>query len=310
MGAILIIDDSNLVREKLISILRTGRDFDRFLEARDGISGLKTLTDHKDGVDVVACDLNMPGMNGYEFLKVIRAQPHFEGIPVVMVTSQSEDEEMVRAFEMGANDFIVKPFNEAILKARMKNMLQMKRLQDQLREQKEIMEMMASTDPLTSIPNLRCFREKLREEFERARRHGYPLSLFIGDLDHFKRVNDTMGHPQGDAVLREAAQLITRILRCSDFVARYGGEEFVVLMPHTDSEGAGRLAERCRLAFEQNRFLGLEGSGAVTISIGVSTFRTGMKVDCHGLVAIADRALYAAKNGGRNRVEISGEDVE
>jgi len=310
LGTVLIIDDSDLVRETLISLLTRGKDFQRFLEARDGISGLNILSESRDGVDVIACDLNMPCMDGFQFLKEVRSQPRFEGIPVVMVTSQSDDQEMVRAFEMGANDFIVKPFSEGILKARMKNMLQMKRLQDQLREQKEIMEMMASTDPLTNIANLRHFREKLGEEYERARRHDYPLSLLMGDLDDFKRINDTFGHPTGDSVLREAAQMIAGMMRCGDFVARCGGEEFVILMPHTDGNGASHLAERCREAFEGHSFLGLEGGGALTISIGVATFRAGMNVDSQGLVAMADKALYAAKNGGRNRVEMYREDME
>lgn len=310
MGTVLIIDDSSLIREKLISILKTGRDFRGFLQAEDGISGLRVLSDASGKVDVIACDLTMPGMNGYQFLKMVRSQSRFEGIPVVMVTSQSEEPEMIKAFEMGANDFIVKPFSEAVLKARMKNMLQMKRLQDQLREQKELMKEMASTDPLTRIANLRRFREKLGEEHARAKRYGYPLSLLIADLDHFKRVNDTMGHPQGDRVLGEAARILSVTMRCHDFAARYGGEEFVVLMPYADGEGAVQLAERCRKAFEENKFEGLEDGDCLTVSIGLASFLPGMDLSGQDLVDRADKALYAAKNSGRNRVEIYRDDME
>jgi diguanylate cyclase (GGDEF)-like protein len=310
MGTLLIVDDSVEIRKKLIKILKSGKDFDEFLEADDGATGLKIMMDVENPVDVVACDLNMPGMNGYEFLRMLRSRPEFMSTPVVMVTSRSDDTEMVRAFELGANDFIAKPFNEAILKARLKNMLQMKVLQDQLREQKEMMEQMATTDHLTNIPNLRCFKQKFEAEFIRAVRYGTPLSIFLADLDHFKKINDTFGHPRGDSVLRESAQIIISVIRRVDFVARYGGEEFMVILPQTDQKGAAEAAERLRGAFEKHTFKGLENYGALTISIGVATYDKGMEADPEGLVGLADKALYAAKRGGRNKVEISREYVK
>lgn len=310
VGTLLVIDDSEPDRRELVTTLRTGKDFGNFLEARDGISGLKILTNEAAPVDVVACDLNMPGMDGFQFLRAARAKPEFMGIPIVMITSQSEDSDMVKAFELRANDFIIKPFNKAILRARLKNMLHIKHLQDLLKAQKEMMEQMATTDPLTNIHNVRFFRRSLEYELSRAYRYSNPLSILLIDLDHFKKVNDTFGHPRGDTVLCESAGILVKIMRRADLVARYGGEEFVVVMPSTDQGGARKAAERLRQIFEKHTFEGLEEKVPLTISIGLATADAGMKMGAEKLVDLADQALYTAKLGGRNRVEISRACVE
>jgi diguanylate cyclase (GGDEF)-like protein len=185
-------------------------------------------------------------------------------------------------------------------------MLQIKRLQDELMAQKDIMEQMATTDALTAIPNLRCFRDSLDDEFNRAMRYGECLSLIMVDLDNFKIVNDDYGHPAGDSVLRESAAIMVDVMRKVDLVARYGGEEFVVVMPHTDLNGASLAAERLRTAFEQKSFEALDRPGQLTASFGVSTFTKGREMSMDDLIAEADEALYEAKQGGRNRVEIAG----
>jgi len=305
MGTLLVIEDSESVRKGILRSLAPGGDFEKVLEASDGYSGLETLTDEETAVDVVVCGLHMSGMDGFGFLKAARAKPGFMGVPIIMVTSRSDETEMVRAFELGANDFIGRPFSEAILKARLKNMLQIKHLLDRLKAQKEMLELMATTDPLTNIPNLRFFRSNMENEFSRVVRYGHPLSILLVDLDHFKRVNDTFGHPQGDCVLRESARILVGVMRTVDFVARYGGDEFIVIMPHTDHDGAANAADRLRESFEEFHFTGLEGKGALTVSIGVATFRSGMEMDAEGLIDLADKALYKAKTGGRNKVEIS-----
>jgi diguanylate cyclase (GGDEF)-like protein len=303
MGTLLIIDDSEAVRKELVEIVCDDGDFRRFLPASDGATGLKIL--NEEDVDVVACDLNMPRMDGFQFLRMVRANPRLMNVPIVMVTSQSDVSEVVKAFELGANDFIVKPFNPSILRVRLKNMLHIKHLQDLLKAQKEMMETMATTDTLTSIPNLRCFRQAMDDEFHRARRYEGPLSLLIIDLDHFKKVNDTYGHPRGDSVLRESAQVLLSIMRKVDMVARYGGEEFVAILPHTDIKGAKIASERVRAAFEAHHFDGLPERGQLTVSVGMATYSGEDGQSVVQLIEQADKALYAAKQNGRNRVEFA-----
>lgn len=310
MGTLLIIDDSAAVREELIEIFTAGGEFDVFLEASDGVSGLKTLSDPGQAVDVVCCDLNMPRMDGYQFLRMARANPSLMNIPIVMVTAESHVNDVVKAFELGANDFISKPFVSSILKVRMKNMLHIKHLQDLLKAQRGMMEEMATRDSLTNLANLRFFRLSFEEEFNRSSRYGDSLSVLMVDLDRFKMVNDTYGHPRGDAVLKESASIMLDVMRKVDLVARYGGEEFVVIMPHTDTDGAMRAAERLRVAIKDCHFEGLPAAGSITVSIGVSTFAEGVETDMDGLIKQADEALYRAKLNGRNRVEKSDVPVK
>ena len=308
MGTLLIIDDSSPVREELIDILTADGDFDIFLQAPDGASGLKTLSDPGKRVDVVCCDLNMPRMDGYQFLRMARANPSLMNIPIVMVTAESDASDIVKAFELGANDFISKPFIPSILRVRLKNMLHIKHLQDLLKAQRGMMEEMATRDSLTNLANLRSFRLALEDEYHRSMRYGDPMSILMADLDHFKKVNDTYGHQRGDTVLTQTAQIMMDTMRKVDLVARYGGEEFVVIMPHTDMEGAVRAAERVRGAVEGNHFEGLPGDGDITVSIGVTTLVEGAGTDVDGLIRMADEALYSAKVNGRNRVEKSGQE--
>lgn len=311
MGTLLIIDDSAPVREELIEILTVNEDFNNFLQASDGVSGLKILSDPEQVVDVVCCDLNMPRMDGYQFLRMARANPTLMNIPIVMLTAESAVSDVVKAFELGANDFISKPFISSILRVRLKNMLHIKHLQDLLKAQRGMMEEMATTDSLTNLANRRSFRSSLEDEFNRSLRYGDPMSILMADLDRFKKINDNYGHPRGDAVLKETARIMLDVMRKVDIVARYGGEEFVVIMPHTDLDGAIKAAERVRSAVEDKHFEGLPEAGELTVSLGVTTLVEGIEMDPDGMIKMADEALYKAKVNGRNRVEkYSYEPVE
>lgn len=302
MPAILIIDDSDTVREELIQILTAGGDFDNFLQASDGALGLKLLSDPEQAVDVVCCDLNMPHMDGYQFLRMAKANPELANIPIVMLTSESDVSDVVKTFELGANDFISKPFIPSILRVRLKNMLKIKQLQDLLKAQRDMMEEMATRDPLTDLANRRSFRSSLKDEFNRFLRFGDPVSLLLADLDHFKKINDTYGHPRGDTVLKETARIILDAMRAVDLVARFGGEEFAVIMPSTDLDGACIAAERVRAAIEAHHFEGLPEAGVITVSVGVARLSEDVE-DMDALIKMADDALYRAKESGRNRVE-------
>ncbi len=309
MGTLLLIDDSSVVRADVLRVLREGQDFTRFLEAENGLSGLKILTEVGQGVDVILCDLNMPLMDGFKFLRAAKSDPKLSDIPVVMLTGEAESGDVVKAFELGAYDYITKPFLPEILRARLSAMLRIKSLQDQLKMQKDLMEKMATTDPLTGIPNVRYFRQALEVEVARSRRYGSPLSLIMCDLDHFKQVNDKFGHPAGDVVLATLARLLQDTLRRVDLAARYGGEEFVLLLPQTTCEQALLAAERIRVLVEEKVFPATAKGVRITLSLGVSC-RGGKQEGIEGqdLIDAADQALYQAKEAGRNRVVPSCND--
>jgi diguanylate cyclase (GGDEF)-like protein len=305
VGTLLIIDDVQANRRAIQTILKDAGEFRRFFEADNGVAGLKILSEEGASIDVVACDINMPLMDGYKFLHSVKVNPALAHIPVVMVTSETELQDVVRAFELGANDYIAKPFTPAILRSRLKNMLQMKQLHDQLKAQKDLMEKLATTDPLTQVPNVRYLRQWLETELIRAKRYKTILSLIMVDIDYFKSINDTHGHPQGDVVLAEMAKVFTDTMRKVDLVARYGGEEFAVGLPQTTCAGAAKAARRLRARVENHKFPGMPEGTKVTISVGVACFTGEAEMTVKDLIDDADRVLYRAKTNGRNRVELS-----
>lgn len=306
MGTLLIVDDSAASRSQIVEHMKGTDDFVRFLEAEDGAQGLKTLTEIGNGVDVVVCDINMPVMDGYNFLRMARANGDLKNIPIIMVTAEADVSEVVKAFDMGASDYITKPFNPPILKARLNNMLRIKKLQDQLMMQKDLMEVMATTDPLTQIPNVRYFGKWLDTELARSVRYGNDLAIIMIDIDHFKRINDTYGHPQGDTVLREMAGVLVDDLRKIDVVARYGGEEFIIALPQTNCVGALIAAQRLRERVEKHQFKGFTNPVSITISLGLCCLADCSEPDPQKMIDEADQALYRAKRSGRNRVELAG----
>ncbi len=303
MSTILIVDDSDTSRRQIIKILEEADIFDLYLEAEDGAKGLKSLTEIGGGIDVVVCDVNMPVMDGYNFLRMVRAKEGLRHIPVIMVTAETDVEEIVRAFDLGASDYITKPITPSIFKVRLNNMLRIKQLQDQLMMQKDLMEVMATTDPLTQIPNIRYFRQWLDSEFARSTRYGNDLTLIMIDIDHFKKINDTYGHPQGDRVLKEMAVILKEEMRKIDIVARYGGEEFVIALPQTGCFGGEIAAMRVRERVENHRFGGFKDPVTITTSLGICCLTDNPEADPQKLIDEADQALYRAKRSGRNRVE-------
>ena len=268
------------------------------IEASGGDEGIRRA--QSDDPDVILMDLMMPGTNGFEASRRPKADPKTRSIPLVLLSAQRDARTKAEGFdEAGIDDYIVKPFEFEELDARIRAMLRKGVVLEELHE-------LATVDELTRLANRRVFTRRLHEEWIRTARYPAPLSLVMLDLDDFKRVNDTHGHPAGDRVLREFALLVAGGARATDLAARYGGEEFALILPHTDRELAFRVAERVRRAVEEQRFVVDATPLRVTVSAGVATVSSA--ADLGGpsdLVAIADKALYAAKKTGKNRVVVS-----
>ena len=247
--------------------------------------------------DLVLLDVVMPGMDGHEVCRRMKADGALRDIPVIFVTAHSDEAAETLGLEVGAVDFISKPINPRIVRARVKTHLTLKAQSDLLRN-------WVYLDGLTGVHNRRFFEERLASEWARAARSGAALSAVMIDVDFFKRFNDHYGHQAGDDCLRRvAACLRAGLKRPADMVARYGGEEFVCLLPETAPEGA--LALACQLG-QQVEALAIEHVGSdvaphVTVSLGVCTGVATAGSPAAELVRQADAQLYSAKSQGRNR---------
>ena len=304
MASILVIEDSETHRAEIRRALDRSGLFGRVLEAADGIRGLKLLV--SESVDVVLCDLEMPGLDGEKLLRVKAATPGCENLPFLFLTASADVERRARLLEMGACDAIVKPFHPAELIARLSMHLNVKRLQDELRVKNSTLARLSTVDELTGLRTRRYACELLSVELLRARRYDTPLAVLMADLDHFKLVNDRHGHLAGDAVLRGVSQRLLHSFRATDTAGRYGGEELLVVLPQNTAQGAAVLAERWRRRVEEEPFeTGTGPSVAVTLSAGVTEYREGVESP-DDLIAAADAALYRAKEKGRNCVEVDG----
>ncbi len=301
--SVLIIDDNRTIRQQLRETLAGTDLFETYLEAGDGIEGFKILLSEK--VDIVLCDLEMPGMDGYKFLRMVASREELMDIPVIMLTSHEDQESKIRGLEAGASDYVTKPFFPAELLARVKVQLKIKSLQDRLKQSNQQLKELSQTDALTGLANRRHLMEILSTEFERSRRNNVHFSLLMIDLDHFKKVNDTYGHQEGDVVLRSLAELMHCHLRQYDTAARFGGEEFSLILPETDPVEAAGVAERMRKAIAKMAFTGEIEKLQITASIGVATSPNSKINHAEDLLRAADDALYEAKSNGRNRVEIA-----
>lgn len=292
---ILIVDDEAANIKLLANALKSEYQISF---ARNGSEAL-ALLGGETPVDLVLLDIMMPGMNGYELCHRLKADPATCNIPVIFITAMSEVEDETRGLEIGAVDYITKPFTMAIVKARVRTHLELKRHRD-------LLENLSSLDGLTGIPNRRRFDEVARKEWKRSIREGVPLSLLLIDIDGFKAFNDNYGHLAGDDCLKQVATTLAHVIRRpSDFLARYGGEEFVALLPRTDRAGAAIVAEQMREAVAG---LGIPHAHSptapnLTISLGVATVLPTIRHSLSGLIDAGDQALYRAKHGGRNRVE-------
>jgi diguanylate cyclase (GGDEF)-like protein len=298
---LLIIDDSTAIRQQVCKVVTDYQLFHTVLEAGDGIAGFKLLVENT--VDVVLCDVEMPGIDGLKFLAMLQSREDLQNTPVIMLTSHDEIATKVRGLESGASDYITKPFEPQELIARLKVHLQIKTLQDELRRSNRLLLELSQTDPLTRLFNRRHLTEMLENELNRCQRNLAPCSLIMCDIDHFKKVNDGHGHQAGDDVLIVVAELLRKQLRRYDLAARYGGEEFCLVLPETTLQEATEVAERIRARVEAYKFTDNLATLKLTISLGVAALPGGSEKLQDELIRMADEALYLAKRHGRNRLE-------
>lgn len=300
---ILIIDDSVMIRQQIRKILTDHALCSQVVEAADGIAGVKAALENP--VDLILCDLEMPGMDGFKLLALVNARDELKDVPVIMLTGSNLRENRLRGLEQGASDYVTKPFDPDELVARVRVHLKIKQLQDELKRSNAQLEALSRTDPLTRLPNRRHLEETLPKELERAKRSGQTLVLAVLDIDHFKRVNDSYGHQQGDEVLKVVAEIIRSHIRPYDIGARFGGEEFVLVWSQISIGEATRAAERLRSAIFCRAFAPPLDDLKLTISLGLAFFPGEDVVSVDNLFAKADAALYRAKQDGRNRVMIA-----
>lgn len=291
-GRILIVDDA---MENIQILHQALQDEHDVLFAMNGVKALH-IAQHQQP-DVILLDAVMPDMDGYAVCAALRASALTRDIPIIFVTALKTPEDETRALDAGAADFISKPVNAAVVRARVRTQLTVKRQSDALRE-------LTLTDGLTGVANRRAFDEKLQGEWRRCARAHVPMALIMVDIDHFKHFNDHYGHQAGDACLRQVGAAMRRAaMRPQDMVARYGGEEFAILLPQEDIQGARTVA---RKVLDEIDALGIAHARStsapqVTVSMGVAGVTPSDGEDPAVLIKAADTLLYRAKAGGRNR---------
>jgi diguanylate cyclase (GGDEF)-like protein len=296
-GRILVVDDA---MENIQILHHALRDEHEVLFALDGEKALQIALEQQP--DLILLDAVMPGMDGYAVCAALRGSPRLQDIPVIFVTALSQPEDETRALEAGAVDFISKPFNVAVVRARVRSQLTIKRQADAMRE-------LSMTDSLTGVANRRSFNDTVDAEWRRCARAGLPLSVIMIDIDHFKLYNDHYGHQAGDACLQQVSAAMKRCAtRPQDLLARYGGEEFILLLPQEGLDGTEVVAQRI---LDEVRKLAISHAASptaahVTLSMGLAYVPAPTDgSDASALIRAADANLYCAKQTGRDRYCLS-----
>ena len=291
---VLVIDDEPSIHKLIAARLRpegivvTGE--------LDGVRGIaRAIT---ESIDLILLDVGLPNLDGFQVCRKLKEHPSTRNIPIIFLTGDTTMDAKIRGLDMGAVDYVTKPFEQAELRARVRAGLRTKRLQD-------ILERQSFLDGLTGLWNRPYLDQRLETELNVAHRYGRPLGLMMTDIDHFKLVNDTYGHLFGDIVLQGVAEELRGYARRSDIVARYGGEEFAVLLTDTPLSAGTFVAERLRASVENRRFEVHDQLVTVTASFGLAcTENVVGDVTPEALIDAADRALFASKDAGRNCVHM------
>ncbi len=287
---LLLIDDSPAIHRLLAFKLKN--EGIEFLAAFGGIEGFEIAAANHPSL--ILLDLHLPDQDGHATLVSLKNDPRTKDIPVIMLSGDAESSNKVRAFELGAMDYVTKPFDVHELRARVQSAIKLHTLMQMLEKRAQI-------DGLTGLWNRAHFNDRLAKELNQTRRAGTPMSLIVCDLDHFKKVNDTFGHPAGDAVLQGFAKVLISELRSYDIACRFGGEEFAIILPDAGPPEAAAICERIRKAIESKRWPNYPEIRA-TASFGLTDRGLDNGETPEAWVAAADKCLYESKQGGRNRV--------
>jgi diguanylate cyclase (GGDEF)-like protein len=311
---ILLVDDDPMILARLSKQLVAAGH--RVVVCRDGETALKHVLEHNP--QLVITDWRMKPMDGLTLCKTLRSSDIGKNLYLIMLTSAEGEDDLVAAFDAGIDDFVIKPPSLRVLLARIRAGQRIIMLQQEIDEEKQEIQrfsselavanrqlvMMANTDILTGLPNRRYALSRLEQEWNAAQRYHRPISVLMLDLDHFKSVNDTLGHDAGDKVLSHSAALMKSVCRASDIACRLGGEEFLVIATNTEGATALLLAERIRAEIQTHQPKDVALKMPLTISIGVAG-SVGNKPGWQELIKLSDSALYQAKAGGRNAVRLA-----
>jgi len=299
---ILVAEDDSITRRLLQAHLtQSGHEV---VACADGGQAWKVLN-ADDPPNLVVLDWMMPGMDGVTICRELRKREEQGYTYIILLTGKTGTKDVIEGLEAGADDYIMKPFDAHELKVRVRAGSRIIQLQQQLVAALTASEYQALHDHLTGLWNRRAITGVLDRELARTHRHHGSLGVVMGDLDHFKRINDTYGHLAGDEVLRQVAQRIVSLVRPYDAVGRYGGEELLIVCPGSDTERTRRMAERLRQSLSESPLIVSEGTFVeVSMSFGVTSIQQDPKRDAGSLIREADEALYRAKEMGRNRVEV------
>ncbi len=294
-----VVDDDPAIR-RLVRLLlkRSGYESFEFGTGQEAHDQLPTLA-----WDLAILDRRLPDMDGVELCQQLKALPELRSRYIIMLTGEDDQADKVQGLDLGADDYITKPFQYPELMARIRAAKRIVDLQKELLETNRRLELLSITDGLTKLFNHRHLQDELARAFEESQRYQRPLSFVIVDLDFFKKVNDTYGHAIGDEVLKAISSIFQKSIRTTDMAARYGGEEFALMLPETMLEDALTFAEQIRASIEASPVETNAGAISATVSIGVATVPNSRIQSAKELIVAADKALYKAKKSGRNQVQ-------
>ena len=244
----------------------------------------------------------MPDISGYDVCRKLKENDDTKDIPVIFITAMAQTEDLIEGFEVGGADYVVKPFEEREVLARIGSQLSLRKIAYEKEELIRKLDSLSRIDPLTKLSNRRDILEKLEYEQAKYERFGKDFSIILGDIDFFKKINDQFGHDAGDCVLKVIADILKSSIRKIDHVARWGGEEFLAVLTETNFSGAARVAEKIRIAIENHKYDSDKNPGHVTMSFGVAC-HVGKDGKIDELIKTADKLLYKAKENGRNQVQ-------
>ncbi len=300
-GRIVIVEDEAKYRELVTEALVS--DGYEVESAADGAAGLVLI--RRTVPDAVVLDWVLPILDGGALTRAIKGDPALSRVFVIITSARGAGVNRAEGIEIGADDYLVKPIEPKELLAKLRNGLTTRRLRAELEEKNRELARLASTDPLTELPNRRSFDHTLERELRGAKRYSDAVSLVLLDLDEFKSVNDRFGHGVGDEVLKEIGVRLRDACRAGDQVARIGGEEFALTLTRTDEYGARAAAERTRLLISETPFATSAGDLEITASLGLACAGGAIGYEARDLFKAADEALYQSKGEGRNRVSVA-----